>query len=47
MRNYQARRPSLLDFEVELKSTQVPTLIIAGDEDDPVLLWRMYGQPES
>jgi hypothetical protein len=24
MRNYQARRPSLLDFEAELEATQVP-----------------------
>ena len=37
MRNYQAQRPSFFDYEVQLKATQVPTLIIAGDEDDPVL----------
>lgn len=37
MRNYQARRPSLHDFKAQLQKTQVPTLIVAGDEDDPVL----------
>jgi len=37
MRNYQARRPSLHDFEAKLKATTVPALILAGDEDDPVL----------
>ncbi|MHA6688050.1 alpha/beta fold hydrolase [Mesorhizobium sp. A556] len=37
MRNYQARRPSVFEFEAELKQTSTPVLIIAGDEDDPVL----------
>ena len=37
MLNYQARRPSLHDFESRLRELEVPTLIIAGDEDDPVL----------
>jgi pimeloyl-ACP methyl ester carboxylesterase len=37
MRNYQARRPSLFEFDKQLRKIEVPTLIIAGDEDDPVL----------
>lgn len=37
MRNYQARRPSLFEFDEQLRKIEVPTLIIAGDEDDPVL----------
>lgn len=42
MRGYQARRPSLYDFEDGLKKVTVPMLIAAGDEDDPALdasLW--------
>jgi pimeloyl-ACP methyl ester carboxylesterase len=42
MRNYQARRPSLHDFEAQLKGTHVPTLILAGDEDDPVLETSLF-----
>jgi pimeloyl-ACP methyl ester carboxylesterase len=37
LRGYQARRPSVLTLEAELKALQVPTLIILGDEDDPCL----------
>lgn len=37
MRNYQAKRPSIFDFEDALKGLDVPILIVAGDEDDPVL----------
>ena len=37
LRGYQARRPSLLTLETELKNLKVPTLIILGDEDDPCL----------
>jgi 3-oxoadipate enol-lactonase len=42
MENYQGKRPSLYDFEVEWQKLDVPTLIICGDEDDPCLqpsLW--------
>ena len=37
LRGYQARRPSIMSLEAELKALQVPTLIILGDEDDPCL----------
>jgi pimeloyl-ACP methyl ester carboxylesterase len=37
MRNYQAKRPSLFDYAQQLTALQVPTLVVAGDEDDPVL----------
>ncbi|HWP25176.1 MAG TPA: alpha/beta fold hydrolase [Xanthobacteraceae bacterium] len=37
MRNFQAVRPSLYDFEAEIRRITVPTLIIVGDEDDPCL----------
>lgn len=37
MRNYQARRPSLYDFEAELRQLDVPVLLAAGDEDDAVI----------
>ena len=37
LRGYQARRPSVLSLESELRALQVPTLIILGDEDDPCL----------
>lgn len=37
MRGVQARRPSLYDLEVPLKSMHVPTLIVVGDEDDHCL----------
>ncbi len=34
MRGVQAARPSIYDFEAQLKVMQVPTLVINGDEDD-------------
>ena len=34
MRGVQASRPSIYDFEEQLKVMQVPTLVINGDEDD-------------
>jgi pimeloyl-ACP methyl ester carboxylesterase len=34
MRGVQAKRPSLYDLEERFKGLAVPTLIIAGDEDD-------------
>ena len=34
MRGVQARRPSLYDLEEQLRQLALPTLIIAGDEDD-------------
>ena len=38
MRAVQAKRPSLYDLEDRLKALDLPTLIIAGDEDDHTLL---------
>ncbi len=37
MEGYQARRPSLYDLQKEMAAITVPTLIVAGDEDDPTL----------
>jgi pimeloyl-ACP methyl ester carboxylesterase len=37
MRGVQARRPSLYELEERLKRLALPTLIIAGDEDDQTL----------
>src|SRR5262249_39417177 len=37
MRSFQAARPSLYDFEAEIRNIKVPTLIIVGDEDEPCL----------
>jgi len=34
MRGVQARRPSLYELEDQLKPLALPTLIVAGDEDD-------------
>lgn len=34
MRGVQASRPSIYDFESQLKVMKVPTLVINGDEDD-------------
>lgn len=39
---YQARRPSLQDFENEFSGLRIPVLLIAGDQDEPCLettLW--------
>lgn len=37
VRGVQARRPSVFDYEEELKRLEVPTLILSGDEDEPCL----------
>jgi 3-oxoadipate enol-lactonase len=37
MRGFQAERPSLYDFEAEIRRIAAPTLIVVGDEDDPCL----------
>jgi len=37
MRGVQARRPSLWDLTDRMRSLEVPTLIVTGDEDDPCL----------
>jgi len=33
-RNFQGARPSLYDFEAEIRKLSVPALIVVGDEDD-------------
>jgi proline iminopeptidase len=37
MRGFQGERPSLYDFEADMRKMTVPTLIIVGDEDEPCL----------
>jgi pimeloyl-ACP methyl ester carboxylesterase len=37
MTGYQARRPSLYDLTAEMARIEVPTLIMAGDEEEPCL----------
>ncbi len=37
LRNFQARRPSIFDFEDDLQRLDVPVLLAVGDEDDPVI----------
>ena len=37
MRGYQGRRPSLYDLVEDMKRIDVPTLIMAGDEEEPCL----------
>jgi 3-oxoadipate enol-lactonase len=37
MRGFQVARPSLYDFEAELRKVNVPALIVVGDEDEPCL----------
>jgi pimeloyl-ACP methyl ester carboxylesterase len=42
LRGVQARRPSLYDLEDRLRQMGLPSLIVAGDEDEPCLdasLW--------
>ena len=37
MARYQARRPSLYDFEDQFRALEAPVLLAVGDEDDPCL----------
>ena len=37
LRRVQAGRPSLYDFEAELKAMTTPTLLMVGDEDEPCI----------
>jgi pimeloyl-ACP methyl ester carboxylesterase len=37
MLGYQARRPSLYDLTAEMARIEAPTLIMAGDEEEPCL----------
>jgi pimeloyl-ACP methyl ester carboxylesterase len=42
MQQYQALRPSLMDFEKELKRMNVPVLLAVGDEDELCLDINIY-----
>lgn len=42
LRGYQAPRPSLFDFEAELRRLDVPTLLVVGDEDEPCLETNLF-----
>lgn len=42
LRGVQSERASLYDLEAELRSLAVPTLVMAGDEDDPCLEASLY-----
>jgi 3-oxoadipate enol-lactonase len=37
MRGFQGERPSLYDFEADIRKIKVPALIVVGDEDEPCL----------
>ena len=37
MRGFQGKRPSIYDFEDDIKRITLPTLIVCGDEDDPCI----------
>jgi 3-oxoadipate enol-lactonase len=37
VRGFQGERPSLYDYEKELRTVTVPSLIVCGDEDEPCL----------
>ena len=42
LRNFQALRPSLYEFEAELRTLDVPVLLAVGDEDDPVIETNIF-----
>ena len=42
LENYQGKRASLFDYEERLRAMQVPTLLVVGDEDDPVLETNLF-----
>lgn len=42
LRNFQAVRPPLADFEEALRTLDVPVLLAVGDEDDPVIEANIY-----
>jgi pimeloyl-ACP methyl ester carboxylesterase len=42
LENYQGKRDSLFDYEEKLRAMQVPTLLVVGDEDDPVLETNLF-----
>jgi pimeloyl-ACP methyl ester carboxylesterase len=42
LRNFQALRPSIYDFEASLRNLDVPVLLAVGDEDDPVIETNLF-----
>jgi proline iminopeptidase len=42
LRGFQGSRPSIYDFEKEIRGITVPTLVMVGDEDDPCVEPSMY-----
>ncbi len=42
LRGYQAGRPSIYDFEADIRKLALPSLILCGDEDDPCLEPSLY-----
>jgi proline iminopeptidase len=42
MRGFQAGRPSLYEFEPQIRTITTPSLIVVGDEDDPCLEPSFY-----
>jgi proline iminopeptidase len=42
MRGYQGSRPSIYDFEDEIKKIALPTLIVVGDEDDACIAPSLF-----
>ncbi len=42
MQQYQALRPSLIDFEQEFRKMDIPTLLAVGDEDELCLEINLY-----
>jgi pimeloyl-ACP methyl ester carboxylesterase len=42
MQEFQGKRPSLYDFEAEWAACTVPALIVAGDEDENVLVPSLW-----
>jgi pimeloyl-ACP methyl ester carboxylesterase len=42
VRRVQGTRPSVLDMEEDLKKMSVPVLLVAGDEDEPVLEMNLF-----
>ncbi|MEU6147482.1 alpha/beta hydrolase [Streptomyces sp. NPDC047081] len=42
LKNYQALRPSLYDYEEQLKELDVPILLAVGDEDDAVIEVNLF-----
>jgi pimeloyl-ACP methyl ester carboxylesterase len=42
LKNFQALRPSLYDFEEQLRELDTPVLLAAGDEDDGVLEVNLF-----